>query len=241
MKYVDILTTAADTKDNIVTFASGDEANPSVWKDVTTLASKEKHLSLLNKISTMFSNVRYLYKILGTTDISALGTVTQAIATLNGNVGSIKGISSSAAITTQGQYALDAREKNASIDGTLANELSKVNSNLTNKVDATTDMYSLLYRKNISTWTDKSQVSGMTGLYYIGEIDNTLWNEINRSDLTNVGDYILVLIGTNGNAEGGAAYATGFMVSPRWDTNFGYFIVWNNDYHIYKVTASYLS
>ena len=130
MKYVDILTTAADTKDNIVTFASGDEANPTAWKDVATLASKEKHSSLLNKISTMFSNVRYLYNILGTTDISALGTVTQAIATLNGNVGSIKGISSSAAITTQGQYALDAREKNASINGTLANELSKVNSNL---------------------------------------------------------------------------------------------------------------
>lgn len=121
-----------DTKDNVVTFTSADEANPTAWKDVATLASKEKHLSLLNKISTMFSNVRYLYKILGTTDISELGTVTQAIATLNGNVGSIKGISSSAAITTQGQYALDAREKNASIDGTLANELSKVNSNFDN-------------------------------------------------------------------------------------------------------------
>lgn len=119
-----------DTKDNTVTFTSADESNPTAWKDVNVLSSKEKHLSLLNKISTMFSNVRYLYKILGTTDISALGTVTQAIATLNGNVGSIKGISSSAAITTQGQYALDAREKNASIDGTLANELSKVNSNL---------------------------------------------------------------------------------------------------------------
>lgn len=118
-----------DTKDNTVTFTSADELNPTAWKDVNVLSSKEKHLSLLNKISTMFSNVRYLYNILGTTDISALGTVTQAIATLNGNVGSIKGISSSAAITTQGQYALDAREKNASINGTLANELSKVNSN----------------------------------------------------------------------------------------------------------------
>lgn len=119
-----------DTKDNTVTFTSADELNPTAWKDVNVLSSKEKHLSLLNKISTMFSNVRYLYNILGTTDISALGTVTQAIATLNGNVGSIKGISSSAAITTQGQYALDAWEKNASINGTLANELSKVNSNL---------------------------------------------------------------------------------------------------------------
>ena len=112
---------------------------------------------------------------------------------------------------------------------------------MTNKVDATTDRFSLLHRKNISTWTDKSQISGITGLYYIGKIDNTLWNEINRSDLTNVGDYILVLLGTNTNAEGGAAYATGFIVSPRRDTSFAYFVVWNSDYHIYKVTTSYLS
>ena len=132
MKYVDILTTAADTKDNIVTFASGDEANPTAWKDVATLASKEKHSSLLNKISTMFNNIRYLYKILGTTDISALGTVTQAISTIKSNIGDMKGISSSTAITTQGQYALDAREKNASVDGTLANQISNLNSNLSN-------------------------------------------------------------------------------------------------------------
>lgn len=124
-----LLTTTDDTKDNVVTYTSGDTANPTAFKDVAVLASNENHKSILNKISTMFNNVRYLYKILGNTDISALGSVTQAIATLNGNVGSMKGISSSAAITTQGQYALDAREKNASVDGTLANEINKLNSN----------------------------------------------------------------------------------------------------------------
>lgn len=142
MKYVDLLTTTADTKDNTVTFTSADEVNPSAWKDVEALASKEKNSSLLKKISTMFSNVRYLYKILGSADISALGSVTQAIATLNGNVGNMKGISSSAAITTQGQYALDAREKNASIDGTLANELSKVNCNLDKRIKFTKKLFS---------------------------------------------------------------------------------------------------
>lgn len=130
--------------------------------------------------------------------------------------------------------ALGTKEINAN----LQSQIDTLNSNLTNKVDATTDMHSLLYRKYISTWTDKSQVSGMTGLYYIADIDNTLWNEINQSDLTNVGDYTLVLIGTNGNAEGGAAYATGFLVSPRWDTNFGYFKVWNSNYEIYKAVSS---
>ena len=104
------LDTTGDTENNTVTFESSDEADPTEWKSVNVLASKEKHSSILNKISNMFSNIRYLYK----------------------NVGGIKGLSSSSAITTQGEYALDAREKNASIDGTLANELSKVNSNFDN-------------------------------------------------------------------------------------------------------------
>ena len=96
-----------DTKDNTVTFTSADESNPTAWKDVATLDSKEKHSSILNKISNMFSNIRYLYK----------------------NVGGIKGLSSSSAITTQGEYALDAREKNASVEGTLANQIDVLNSN----------------------------------------------------------------------------------------------------------------
>ena len=104
-----------DTKDNTVTFTSADELNPTVWKDVNVLSSNEKHLSILNKISNMFSNIRYLYK----------------------NVGGIKGLSSSSAITTQGEYALDAREKNASVEGTLANQISNLNSNLAIKADKT--------------------------------------------------------------------------------------------------------
>lgn len=101
------LDTTGDTENNTVTFESGDETDPTAWKDVNVLASKEKHSSILNKISNMFSNIRYLYK----------------------NVGGIKGLSSSSAITTQGEYALDAREKNASVEGTLANQISTLNSN----------------------------------------------------------------------------------------------------------------
>ena len=100
-----------DSKNNTVTFDSGDTENPTGWKNVATLSSKEKHSSLFNKISTMFSNVRYLYKLLGTTDISALGTVTQALSNLDGNVGDIKGIISSLAdcsAATVAGYAADA-------------------------------------------------------------------------------------------------------------------------------------
>ena len=105
------LDTTGDTENNTVTFESGDEADPTAWENVNVLSSKEKHSSLLKKISTMFSNVRYLYKLLGTTDISALGTVTQALANLDGNVGDIKGIISSLAdcsAATVAGYAADA-------------------------------------------------------------------------------------------------------------------------------------
>lgn len=76
-----------DSKDNTVTFDSEDSTDSEVWKEVQVLSSKEKHSSLLSKISSMMSNMRYLYKILGTADISELGSVTQAIATINTEVG----------------------------------------------------------------------------------------------------------------------------------------------------------
>ena len=168
-----LLTTTEDTKDNVVSFTSGDTANPSTWKDVAALASNENHKSILNKISTMFNNVRYLYKILGSTDISALGTVTQAISTIKGNIGDMKGISSSAAITTQGQYALDAREKNASVDGTLANEINKLNSNLQNKGDKWSYSNNGFKTINTSGWTTiLDNVSQYDILYF-----ECIWND----------------------------------------------------------------
>lgn len=76
-----------DTAKNTVTFSSDDDENPTEWTDVELLKSGEKHRSILEKISTMFKNVRYLWKMLGNTDISAIGdgTVTGALDVLNGN------------------------------------------------------------------------------------------------------------------------------------------------------------
>lgn len=72
-----------DASDTTVAFASSDtpDADASAWKSVATLTSGEKHSSLFAKISQMFKNVRYLYKMLGSTDISSIGggTVTGAI------------------------------------------------------------------------------------------------------------------------------------------------------------------
>ena len=80
--------TKVDTAKSYTTFDSADDKNPTTWSDVELLISKEEQRSLFSKISTMFKNIRYLYKILGTTDISNIGdgTATSAISTLNSNL-----------------------------------------------------------------------------------------------------------------------------------------------------------
>jgi len=74
-----------DSKDNVITFGSSDTTSPSGWTNTALLKSGETHKSFAQKVSTMFKNVRWLYKMLGTTDISAIGggTVTGAINALN--------------------------------------------------------------------------------------------------------------------------------------------------------------
>lgn len=94
------LSTTGDTANNTTTFTSADSTSPTGWTDVAQLQSKEKHSSIFNKISTMFKNVRWLYKMLGTTDISTIGggTVTGALNALNTNLSNKQ--DSSTAITT---------------------------------------------------------------------------------------------------------------------------------------------
>lgn len=74
-----------DSADNTVTFTSYDTEESNAWVDVDKMQSGEKHISLFGKISAMFKNIRWLYKMLGTTDISTIGggTVTGAISSQN--------------------------------------------------------------------------------------------------------------------------------------------------------------
>ena len=81
----------SDTAENTTAFTSSDVADgsASAWTNVSKLSSGEKHSSILKKVSQMFKNVRYLYKMLGTTDISGIGngTCTGAISSLNSSLG----------------------------------------------------------------------------------------------------------------------------------------------------------
>lgn len=81
--------TKVDTAKSYTTFDSADDKNPTAWSDVELLTSKEEQRSLFSKISTMFKNIRYLYKILGTTDISNIGdgTLTGGIDAIGNKLG----------------------------------------------------------------------------------------------------------------------------------------------------------
>ena len=84
---VGAVATGGDTAENTATFTSSDVADgsASAWTSVSKLSRGEKHSSIFEKVSQMFKNVRYLYKMLGTTDISKIGngTCTGAISSLN--------------------------------------------------------------------------------------------------------------------------------------------------------------
>ena len=87
---VGAVATGGDTAENTATFTSSDVADgsASAWTTVSKLSSGEKHSSIFAKVSQMFKNVRYLYKMLGTTDISKIGngTCTGAISSLNSSL-----------------------------------------------------------------------------------------------------------------------------------------------------------
>ena len=87
---VGAVATGGDTAENTTAFTSSDVADgsASAWTSVSKLSSGEKHSSILKKVSQMFKNVRYLYKMLGTTDISKIGngTCTGAISSLNSSL-----------------------------------------------------------------------------------------------------------------------------------------------------------
>ena len=86
-----------DLKDNVVEFTSTDcgEDGDAAQLTVAKLTSGETLKSMLNKVSRMFTNVRYILRLLGSTDISSEnvkigdGTITGALSTLNSNYSKI--------------------------------------------------------------------------------------------------------------------------------------------------------
>ena len=90
--------------DVIPAYTSGDADSPNAWTTVTAVAAGLSFSTLINRITTMMKNVRFLYGLLGTTDISGIGngTITGAVSTLNSNqtVGNIVTVSATSAVNT---------------------------------------------------------------------------------------------------------------------------------------------
>ena len=85
------LSVDGDSAENTVIYTSDDHLTANAWTNVDVLASGEKHSSIFNKVSKMFKNMRYIWKFLGTTDISGIGngTITGAVNSLNGNLANV--------------------------------------------------------------------------------------------------------------------------------------------------------
>lgn len=123
------LDATGDSTNNTVTYTSDDveDGSASAWETVQPLTSEEKHESLFAKISKVVKNVRFLYKLLGTTDISGIGsgTVTDILSALNTGKFDKANVVNNLTTTTAG-YALDAREGK-----TLADNVSTLNDAIT--------------------------------------------------------------------------------------------------------------
>lgn len=71
--------------DHAAAFTSGDVVSPTGWANIDVIATGEKLSSLIRKFSLTTKNVRYLWKLLGSTSLTGIGdgTVTGAINSLN--------------------------------------------------------------------------------------------------------------------------------------------------------------
>lgn len=130
-------------------------------------------------------------------------------------------------VTTEAGFALDARQANPSIDGTLAKQISDLNGSLN-------DSNNFKFRKVIENWSSASQVSGGCGIYKVNVIEDNFYSSIAKKVTTfqNVGDYTLMIFSWNGLET--LNYGTGLLMSPR-STTFCYVQVWDGVFILYDI------
>lgn len=129
--------------------------------------------------------------------------------------------------TTVAGFALDARQANPNIDGSLAKQISDLNGSLN-------DLNNFKFRKVIDNWSSSSQVSGGCGIYKINTIEDKFYNLISKNVTTfkNVGDYTLIIFSWNGLET--LNYSSGLLTTPR-STTFCFVRVWDGDFILYDV------
>ena len=165
----------SDSKDMRVSFTSSDVADGSAnsWTSVTPIASGEKHASLFAKITQMFKNVRYLYKLLGTTDFSGLGSnVSGAIDNLGDII--VKGVETTS--TASQAYAVNEymiydkklyKVKAAIASGatiTVGTNIESANTNVGNELTSLRSSLTTL-RHTITNSSNKTNAQMLQDLY----------------------------------------------------------------------------
>lgn len=130
-------------------------------------------------------------------------------------------------VTTETGYALDARQANPNLDGTLAKQISDLNGSL-NHLD------NFKFRKIINNWSSASQVSGGCGIYRIDVIEDNFYSSISKNIkiFQNVGDYALIIFSWNGLET--LRYGTGLLMSPR-STTISLVQVWEGVFILYDI------
>lgn len=130
-------------------------------------------------------------------------------------------------VTTETGFALDARQANPNLDGTLAKQLSDLNGSLNH-------VSNFKFRKVIDNWSSSSQISGGCGMYKIFTIEDKFYNLISKNVTTfkNVGDYTLIIFSWNGLET--VIYGSGLLTTPR-STTFCFVQVWDGDFILYDV------
>lgn len=130
-------------------------------------------------------------------------------------------------VTTETGYALDARQANPNLDGTLAKQISDLNGSLN-------DLNNFKFRKIIDNWSSASQVSGGCGIYRIGTIEDNFYSSIakNIKIFQNVGDYSLIIFSWNGLET--LRYGSGLLTSPR-STTISLVQVWEGVFILYDI------
>lgn len=216
-----------DTADNTVAFTSADSTAPTVWTNVAQMQSGEKHSSLFNKISTMFRNVRYLYKMLGTTNISAIGggTVTGAIAAqsdalaskVNNNDPRLSNARTPTAHTHDERYYTEAEVNNllnqriSKSGGTMSGALNFANGTWNTVGDDVS-----FGDANVAGCMSLRGKSGLTGIALHGQSNPSWYGRILIAD--DGGDMYLATNGSfyvsnGGNSARAAIYASAFNQS----------------------------
>lgn len=173
------------------------------------IASKEKMPKILGKIAKFFADLKTVAFSGKYNDLDGKPAI------VNNNT------------TTEPGSALDARQANPNIEGTMAASIAQINSNLN-------DVNNFKVRKVIDNWSSSSQVSGGCGIYKINTIEDKFYNLISKNVTTfkNVGDYTLMIFSWNGLET--LNYSSGLLTSPR-STTFCFVQVWDGDFILYDV------